>query len=165
MKQAVMIAPGQIQFQDVPMPTPNDNEVIMQTRRIGVCGSDIHVFHGLHPYTSYPVVQGHEVGGVVAGMGKNVTGLKVGDKITFMPQVTCGKCYPCQHGMYHICESLKVMGFQTGGAAQEYFVLPAENVLVLPDTLSLDQAFMPSPGEGEPKTGGWSCSARGPSAI
>jgi L-iditol 2-dehydrogenase len=145
MKQAVMIAPGQIQFQDVPMPTPNDNEVIMQTRRIGVCGSDIHVFHGLHPYTSYPVVQGHEVGGVVAGMGKNVTGLKVGDKITFMPQVTCGECYPCRHGMYHICESLKVMGFQTGGAAQEYFVLPAGNVLVLPDTLSLDQAAMIEP--------------------
>ena len=145
MKQAVMIAPGQIQFQDVQMPTPNDNEVIMQTRRIGVCGSDIHVYHGLHPYTSYPVVQGHEVGGVVAAIGKDVTGVKVGDKITFMPQVTCGECYPCKHGMYHICELLKVMGFQTGGAAQEYFVLPAENVLVLPNTVSLDQAAMIEP--------------------
>ena len=135
MKQAVMIAPGQIQFQDVETPEPKDTEVLMQTRRIGVCGSDIHVYHGLHPYTGYPVVQGHEVGGVVAKVGKKVSGLRVGDKITFMPQVTCGECYPCTHGMYHICESLKVMGFQTGGAAQEYFVLPAENVLVLPDTL------------------------------
>ncbi len=145
MKQAVMTAPGQIQFRDVERPTPKDNEVILQTRRIGVCGSDIHVYHGMHPYTSFPVVQGHEVGGVVAALGTNVTGLKVGDKITFMPQVTCGKCYPCTHGMYHICESLKVMGFQTGGAAQEYFALPAENVLKLPESLSLDQAAMIEP--------------------
>ena len=145
MKQAVMTAPGQIQFCDVEKPTPNDNEVILQTVRIGVCGSDLHVYHGLHPYTGYPVVQGHEVGGVVAALGKNVTGLKVGDKITFMPQVACGKCYPCTHGMYHICESLKVMGFQTGGAAQEYFALPAENVLKLPDTMTLDEAAFIEP--------------------
>lgn len=145
MKQAVMTAPGQIQFYDVEKPVPKDNEVILQTRRIGVCGSDIHVYHGMHPYTGYPVVQGHEVGGVVAALGKNVAGLKVGDKITFMPQVTCGKCYPCMHGMYHICESLKVMGFQTGGAAQEYFALPAENVLKLPDTMSLDEAAFIEP--------------------
>lgn len=58
-------------------------------------------------------MQGHEIGGVVATVGANVTHVKVGDKITFMPQVTCGECYPCKHGMYHICESLKVMGFQT----------------------------------------------------
>ncbi len=145
MKQAVMTEPGHIQFYDVGKPTPKDNEVLMQTCRIGVCGSDIHVYHGLHPYTSYPVVQGHEVGGVVAALGKNVTGLKVGDKITFLPQVTCGECYPCTHGMYHICESLKVMGFQTGGAAQEYFILPAENVLKLPDSMSLDEAAMIEP--------------------
>ena len=138
MKQAVMLAPGEIQFYAVERPTPKDNEVLKQTQRIGVCGSDIHVYHGLRPYTSYPVVQGHEVGGVVAELGKNVTGLKIGDKITFMLQVTCGECYPCKHGIYHICKSLKVMGFQTGGAAQEYFALPAENVLKLPDRMSLD---------------------------
>jgi L-iditol 2-dehydrogenase len=145
MRQAIMTAPGQIEFRNVEPPTPNDNEVIMQTRRIGVCGSDIHVYHGLHPYTPYPVVQGHEVGGVVAAVGKNVTGFAIGDKITFLPQVTCGKCYPCTHGMYHICESLKVMGFQTGGAAQDYFAIPAGNVLKLPENMSLDQAAMIEP--------------------
>ncbi|MCB9451084.1 MAG: alcohol dehydrogenase catalytic domain-containing protein [Anaerolineaceae bacterium] len=145
MKQAVMTAPGKIEFTNVERPTPKADEVILQTKRIGVCGSDIHVYHGLHPYTGYPVVQGHEVGGVVAAVGANVTHVKVGDKITFMPQVTCGECYPCKHGMYHICESLKVMGFQTGGAAQEFFALPADTVLKLPDTMSLDQAAMIEP--------------------
>lgn len=145
MKQAVMTAPGQIMFQAVPRPALEPNQILMQTRRIGVCGSDIHVYHGLHPYTSYPVVQGHEVSGVIVEVGSAVQGLKVGDRITFMPQVTCGECYPCQHGMYHICESLKVMGFQTGGAAQEYFALDADKVLKVPDSISLDEAAMIEP--------------------
>jgi L-iditol 2-dehydrogenase len=145
MKQAVMTAPGQIEFHQVERPTLKDGEVLMQTRRIGVCGSDIHVYHGKHPYTSYPVVQGHEVAGVVAAVGNNVTGIAVGDTITFTPQVTCGECYPCHHGMYHLCEKLKVMGFQTGGAAQEFFVLPEWNVFKLPDDMPLDYAAMIEP--------------------
>lgn len=145
MKQAIMTEPGRIEYREVDKPTPQDNEVIIQTKRMGVCGSDIHVFHGLHPYTSYPVVQGHEVSGIVAEVGSEVKGLSAGDKVTFTPQVTCGKCYPCTHGMYHICESLKVMGFQTGGAAQEFFAVDAEKVLKIPDSVSLDQAAMVEP--------------------
>ena len=145
MLQSVMTEPGKISFRNIEEPVINDDEILMETKRIGVCGSDIHVFHGLHPYTSYPVVQGHEVSGVVAAVGKNVAGIQIGDEITFTPQVTCGECYPCQHGMYHICEKLKVMGFQTGGAAQEFFVLPAWNVLKLPRGFSLDQGAFVEP--------------------
>ena len=145
MLQSVMTEPGKISFRQIEEPTINDDEILMKTKRIGVCGSDIHVFHGLHPYTSYPVVQGHEVSGVVAAVGKNVEGIQIGDEITFTPQVTCGECYPCQHGMYHICEKLMVMGFQTGGAAQEFFVLPVWNVLKLPEDFSLDQGAFVEP--------------------
>ena len=145
MKQAVMVEPGKIEFRQVEKPTIQDGEILMQTKRIGVCGSDIHVFHGKHPYTSYPVVQGHEVGGVVAEVGQGVEGIAVGDKVTFTPQVVCGECYPCQHGMYHVCEKLKVMGFQTGGAGQEYFVLPEWNVFKLPDDMTLEHAAMIEP--------------------
>ena len=145
MQQAVMTQPGKIEFRQVEKPDVKADEVLIQVKRIGVCGSDIHVFHGLHPYTSYPVVQGHEIGGVVAETGTDVQGFAVGDKVVFMPQVTCGECYPCRHGMYHICDHLKVMGFQTGGAAQEYFPVKAEMVLRLPDTMTLDQAAMIEP--------------------
>lgn len=145
MQQAVMTQPGKIEFRDVPRPQVKPGEVLIEVKRIGVCGSDIHVYHGLHPYTSYPVVQGHEIGGVVAEVGEDVTGFVAGDKVVFMPQVTCGECYPCRHGMYHICDNLKVMGFQTSGAAQEFFPVKAEMVLKLPASMGLDEAAMIEP--------------------
>jgi L-iditol 2-dehydrogenase len=145
MLQAVMTQPGKIELNQVARPEVKPDEVLIQVKRIGVCGSDIHVYHGLHPYTSYPVVQGHEVGGVVAETGAAVSGFAPGDKVVFMPQVTCGECYPCRHGMYHICDNLKVMGFQTSGAAQEYFAVKAEMVLKLPEITTLDQAAMVEP--------------------
>ncbi len=145
MRQAVMTAPGAIEFRQVEPVSPKSNEVLIRVHRIGVCGSDIHVYHGLHPYTGYPVVQGHEVAGVVAGLGGDVTGFALGDAVVFMPQVTCGECYPCRHGMYHICDQLKVMGFQTDGAAQDYFAVPAQMVIKLPGGISLDQAAMVEP--------------------
>lgn len=145
MLQSVMTEPGKIEFREIDRPDTGPDEILIQTKRIGICGSDIHVFHGLHPYTSYPVVQGHEVSGIVAEVGEKVGGFNPGDKITFTPQVTCGECYPCQHGMYHICEALKVMGFQTDGAGQEFFPLPAWNVIKLPDDFSLDHAALIEP--------------------
>jgi len=145
MIQAVMTSPGKIEFNEIARPAIKENEVLIQIRRIGVCGSDIHVYHGVHPYTGYPVVQGHECAGVISEVGNQVSGFSQGDTVTFMPQVSCGVCYPCQHGMYHICDSLKVMGFQTSGAAQEFFPIEAEKVLKLPKTISLDKAAMIEP--------------------
>jgi L-iditol 2-dehydrogenase len=145
MKQAVMNAPGQIDFRDIERPQPLPDEVLIKIERIGVCGSDIHVYHGLHPYTSYPVVQGHEVSGIIAESGRDVNSFEEGDPVVFMPQVTCGTCYPCRHGMEHICDQLKVMGFQTNGAAQEYFCVPASKVLKIPSNISLDHAAMIEP--------------------
>jgi L-iditol 2-dehydrogenase len=145
MLQAVMTKPGQIEFRVVPRPAVQAGEVLIQVKRIGVCGSDIHVYHGLHPYTSYPVVQGHEVSGVIAETGADVSTLRGGDKVVLMPQVTCGACYPCRHGQYHICDLLKVRGFQTGGAAQEYFSIPAAAVLKVPENVSLEQAALVEP--------------------
>jgi L-iditol 2-dehydrogenase len=113
--------------------------------RIGVCGSDIHVYHGKHPYTKYPVVQGHEVSGEITRIGAMVKGLAVGDRVTIQPQVVCGKCLPCRGGNYHICDDLKVMGFQTTGTASEYFAVDAAKVLKLPADMSFDYGAMVEP--------------------
>jgi len=73
MLRATMTAPGLITFEELPVPQPAGGQVLVRVRRIGVCGSDVHVFHGRHPYTSYPVVQGHEMVGEVEALGAGVT--------------------------------------------------------------------------------------------
>ena len=145
MKQAVMTAPGRIEIQDIPKPEAGPNQVVVKVKNIGICGSDIHVYHGKHPYTSYPVVQGHEISGEVEVVGSEVTGVQQGDRITIQPQIVCGKCYACRHGSYHICDNLKVMGFQTTGAASEYFTVDAEKLLKLPEQISLEHGAMVEP--------------------
>jgi len=140
-----MTAPGKIEFHDIPIPELEENDVLVKIMRIGVCGSDIHVYHGKHPYTSYPVTQGHEVSGTIEKVGSNVKNLKPGDKVTILPQVVCDQCYPCTHGKYHICDDLKVMGFQTAGAASEFFKVDSEKIVKLPDDMTYDKGAMIEP--------------------
>jgi len=145
MLQQVMTEPGKIEFRTVPVPQPQPGQVLVKIMKIGVCGSDIHVYHGKHPFTKYPVTQGHEVSGQVAALGEGVTAFSVGQKVTIQPQVTCGKCYPCTHGKYNLCEELKVMGFQTTGVASHYFAVDAAKVTPLPETMSYDEGAMIEP--------------------
>lgn len=145
MLQEIMTAPKTIAFKEVPVPTPSDREALVKIKRIGICGSDIHVYHGNHPYTSYPVTQGHEVSGEIVEVGKNVSGLSVGDKVIIEPQVFCGSCHPCTHGKYNLCESLKVMGFQTTGCASQYFAVDSSKITKLPPSLSFDEGALMEP--------------------
>ena len=91
MLQQVMTAPHEMMFREIPTPEPGAGQVLVQMKEIGVCGSDIHVWHGQHPFTTYPVTQAHEVSGVIAKLGEGVEGLHVGQKVTIEPQVVCGK--------------------------------------------------------------------------
>jgi len=145
MKQALMTAPGAIEVRDVPAPQAGPGEVLIRVRRIGVCGSDVHVYHGKHPYTSYPVVQGHEFSGEVAAVGEGVEGIAVGAKVTATPQNTCGRCPQCLRGDYHICDALAVRGFQAPGCAQELYVTTAEKVLLLPEEFTFEQGALVEP--------------------
>lgn len=145
MKQAVMTAPGEIELREVEAPTPGPGEVLLRIRRIGVCGSDVHVYHGKHPYTSYPVVQGHELSATVEAVGEGVKGPAPGMKVTSMPQIACGECAPCRRGDYHICDHLKVQGFQAPGCAQELWVTAAERIVPLPGTFTFEQGALVEP--------------------
>lgn len=145
MLQQVMTAPGVIEFRETPRPIAAEGQVLVRIMRIGICGSDIHVYHGKHPFTRYPVTQGHEVSGQIEAVGSGVEGLSVGQKVTIEPQVCCGHCYPCTHGKYNLCEELKVMGFQTTGTASEYFAVDAAKVTPLPETMSYDEGAMIEP--------------------
>ncbi len=146
MRQAIMPSPGKIEFVDVPVPTSlKSNEVLLKIQKIGICGSDIHVFHGEHPATPYPVVQGHEYSAIVEAIGKKVVKVRPGMKATARPQLVCGECGPCRRGHYNACQNLKVQGFQAPGVAQDYFVVPEDRLIVLPDSISLEQGVMVEP--------------------
>ena len=82
MLQQIMTAPKEITFREVPVPEPGEKQVLVKVMNIGICGSDIHVYHGQHPFTTYPVTQGHEVSAEVVKLGEGVDGLAIGQKVT-----------------------------------------------------------------------------------
>lgn len=129
------------------MPGPlRSNEILLRIHKIGVCGSDIHVFHGKHPFvTKYPVIQGHEYSGEVIRVGDDVKAVRPGMKVTARPQVVCGKCKPCLRGQYNVCQHLTVQGFVANGSAQDYFVVTEDRVVVVPDSVSYEQAALIEP--------------------
>lgn len=146
MRQAIMISPGVIEHREIPEPGQlGDNEVLLRIRRIGVCGSDIHVFHGKHPATPYPVVQGHEYSGIVEAVGEKVTRVKPGMRATGRPQLVCGVCGPCKRGQYNACQKLKVEGFQAPGVAQDLFVVSEDRIVTFPESMTLEQGAMIEP--------------------
>ena len=148
MRQAILVEPKHIEFKEVAEPKAADltaHQILVNIKRIGICGSEIHSYHGLHPATFYPVVQGHEYSGVVMAVGSEVTVCKPGDHITARPQLVCGKCNPCKRGQYNVCEHLRVQAFQADGAAQDFFVVDDDRVAKLPEDMSLDYGAMIEP--------------------
>ena len=143
-----MIEPKKIEFREVPAPKAEDlkgNEILLNIKKIGICGSEIHSYHGLHPATFYPVVQGHEYSGVVVAVGPDVKDFKAGDRVTARPQLVCGECNPCKRGQYNVCEHLRVQAFQADGAAQDYFVVTEDRTVHIPDGMSMEYAAMVEP--------------------
>ena len=145
MRRAVMTAPGEISLVDVVEPIPAEGQVRIRVQRIGVCGSDIHVFHGKHPFVTYPLIQGHEYAGVIESIGEGVEGVAIGDKVTATPQEVCGVCAPCRRGQYNACELLKVRGFQAPGCAQDLFVTEADKLVMLPEDFEPEQGAFVEP--------------------
>lgn len=148
MRQVVLLDKHKIELRDVPAPTPEElgnHQVLIKVHRIGVCGSEIHSYHGEHPATFYPVVQGHEYSAEVIAVGKDVTVCKPGDFMTGRPQLVCGECGPCRRGQYNVCENLRVQAFQADGVAQDYFISDDDRVVVLPEGMSLDYGAMIEP--------------------
>lgn len=145
MLQATMVKPGKIVFQEVPKPEVKKGQVLIRVKACGVCGSDVHVWRGEHPFTSYPVIQGHEFSGEVESVGEDVKDINPGMRVTVEPSLVCGHCYPCRHGRYNICDNLKVMGFQTDGCHRDFFPVPAERVIPVPEGMPFEAAAMVEP--------------------
>lgn len=102
----------------------SDDEVLIKVKSGGICGSDMHGYHGTSPFINYPVIPGHEFAGEVVEVGSGVTGIAVGDHVSVDPVVTCGECYACKSGRYNVCSSLEVRGVHRDGGFREYVAVP-----------------------------------------
>ncbi len=145
MKVARLTAPYQIEMLEAPIPEPGPNEVVLKNMYLGVCTSDLQIYHGKHAYAAMPVTMGHEEAGIVYQVGENVTDWKPGDRVILQPQLFCGKCYPCRTGHFNVCEQLKVIGVHVDGCACEYTAVPAWNLHRLPDNVSFRDASLIEP--------------------
>lgn len=134
--------------EDVPVPTLGDNEVLIRTRKTSICGTDLHIYKWdawAQKTIPVPLVIGHEFMGEIVELGKNVTGFKVGDRVSGEGHITCGVCPGCRTGRKHLCMNTQGVGVQRHGCFAEYFNLPAENVFLLPPTVGDDLAAIFDP--------------------
>ncbi|WBS04740.1 zinc-binding alcohol dehydrogenase family protein [Pseudoduganella sp. SL102] len=140
MKAVVCESPGELRLVDRPMPQAGPGEVLLRVRRIGLCGTDMHIFRGTQPYLEYPRVMGHELSGEVVTAPED-SGLRAGDQVYVMPYLSCGHCVACRKGKTNCCTHLQVLGVHRDGGMAEYLALPAQFVFRT-GGISLDDAAM-----------------------
>lgn len=139
MKTLVLEAPGKLVARATPPPdAPGAGEALVRVHRVGVCGTDIHAFHGRQPFFAYPRILGHELGVEVVAVGEGVTRVKAGDRCAVEPYMNCGRCVACRRGKPNCCTALQVLGVHVDGGQREWLRVPAEKLHVAND-LSHDQ--------------------------
>lgn len=149
MKVAVMLGIGKMGFEERDIPQPKDDEVLVKLEYVGICGSDLHYYESgaIGDYVvKPPFVLGHEPGGTVVEVGKNVTHLKVGERVALEPGKTCGHCEFCKTGRYNLCPD--VVFFATppvDGVFQEYVAHEAGLCFKLPDNVSTMEGALIEP--------------------
>lgn len=139
MKAIVCERPHALRIATHAMPSPRDDEVLIRIRRIGLCGTDYHIFAGKHPYLEYPRVMGHELAGEI--LTSPDPSLKEGQVVTLNPYLSCGKCIACRKGKPNCCVSIRVLGVHADGGMCEYLTVPRRAVIDA-SALTLEQAAM-----------------------
>lgn len=145
MKEVVIIGPKQYEIREVPVPAPGNNEVLVQMKAAGVCGSDIHQFLGENPNTMFPRIPGHENVGIVVACGADVKNIKVGDHVVVDLVVACGECPQCKKGRRNVCRTVKARGSAIDGGWREYFAVPEHEVYLLPQDMPFKDAALIEP--------------------
>ncbi len=150
MKALVLKEYNHFEIQDLPIPAHGDDEALIRVKACAICGSDVHGMDGSTGRRIPPIVMGHEASGVIEKVGKNVTGFKPGDRVTFDSTVFCGQCYFCRRGEINLCDNRRVLGVSCGdyrlhGAFAEYVAVPGRILFHVGDKVSFEQAAMVEP--------------------
>ncbi|MFF2094138.1 NAD(P)-dependent alcohol dehydrogenase [Paenibacillus sp. NPDC058174] len=149
MKAAVMVKPGEIVIQELPVPEPGPDEVLVKVMAVGICGSDIHYYeHGkIGPYVvEKPIILGHECAGIVAATGEKVSRFRNGDRVAVEPGIVCGRCAYCKQGRYNLCLEVQFLATPpVDGAFVQYIIMREDNLFLIPDHLSFEEASLNEP--------------------
>ncbi len=150
MHALLLTAPSQLEYTELPDPSPAPDEVLIRIRACGICGSDLHGWDGSSGRRRPPLIMGHEAAGEVAALGTDVKGWAVGDRVTFDSTIYCGKCERCQRGEINLCEHRRVVGvapneYRQHGAFAEYLAVPARILYRMPEGMTFEQAALAEP--------------------
>lgn len=145
--QAITVKePGDLLIETVNKPELTETtDVLVKVKAAGICGSDMHIYHGSNPFTVYPRVIGHEVAGVVEEVGEDVHDLSIGDTVALEPISYCGGCYACRKGRQNVCEKLEVFGVHQDGGMREWMVAPVSKWHKLNKSISYEAAALVEP--------------------
>ena len=147
MKANVFLGNGRFEMRELPVPEPGDADVLIRVAACGVCGTDVHIFHGDKGSAEVapPVVLGHELAGVVVKTGKAVTMFREGDHVSVDPNIYCGRCRPCRTGRKQLCENLYAIGVNRDGGFAEYCCAPETQCFLIDEKIPLAYAAMTEP--------------------
>src|SRR5712692_11269472 len=148
MKALLLKGPGEAILTELEKPSIGPEEVLIRSRAVGICGSDVELYRGIRPqgYYRYPVVPGHEWAGEVVAIGERVRTISPGDKVVAEGFLFCGTCRNCRTGLTNLCEAgYEEIGFTRTGGLAEYVAVPARLVHTLPRTCSLEEAALLEP--------------------
>lgn len=129
-----------LRLEDIDKPVPGTDEVLVEIRAAGICGTDLHIaLEGTIPTSHTPITLGHEGAGVVAATGDGVTGWEVGDRVCFLPHVPCGGCWYCTRGREALCPQTQILGLRRDGTFAEFTTVPARCLVALPPDIPFEQ--------------------------
>jgi hypothetical protein len=132
MLSVVVDSPHKMGVREVPLPVPAAGEVRVQVKYAGICGSDLHIFHGKNPFVSYPRIIGHEFVGRIESVGPGVDAVRLGETVAVDPVISCGHCHACSIGRRNVCRNLTVIGVHRDGGFSQYVCVPARNAYRIP---------------------------------
>jgi 2-desacetyl-2-hydroxyethyl bacteriochlorophyllide A dehydrogenase len=143
MRSVAARATKSVVLDEVPRPDPGPGDVLVAVRSCGICGSDLHWWHGEMPAPG--VCPGHEIAGIVAATGRNVTRVKEGDRVALEGMASCGECRACLAGDYHVCPRIGFLGMTVPGGFADYLVLPARHAFPIPKGVDFPTAALSEP--------------------
>jgi len=145
MRQLVTVAPGVVELRVAPEPSVGPDEALIAVEAVGICGSDVHLYLGDHPYSHFPNVQGHEFSGRVLSLPDDYSGpVSVGERVAVEPLLMCGTCLPCRRGRGNCCLRMRTYGTQIPGALSERLAVKA-SLLFAADGLTSELAALAEP--------------------